>query len=48
MFYTNYTRTHIINCRYFIKRTDLIQAGSVGKASNEYFEMTGLWNEKYE
>jgi len=48
MFYINYTRTHIINCCHFIKKTDFKQVGSVGKASNEYFEMTSLWNEKYE
>jgi len=47
MFYINYTRIHNINCRYFIKKTDLKQVGSVGKASNKYFEMTSFWNEKY-
>jgi hypothetical protein len=47
MFYINYTRTHI-NYRYFIKKTDLKQVGSFGKASNEYFEMRALWNEKYQ
>jgi hypothetical protein len=47
-FYINCTRTYNINYRFFIKKTDLKQVSSVGKASNEYFEMTSLWNEKYE
>ena len=53
MCYTNYKWTHNINCRYFVTKSDLKsisteEAGLVGRASNEYFEMTDLRNEKYE